>query len=364
MAQGTGNGHDKVRFIDPIVYQDKPIPERRWLVRDWIPHLTVTGIYGDGGVGKSLLGQQLITAAATGKPWVGLPVEHVKMLGIFCEDDEEELIRRQHNINQHYGINFADLENMRWLPRFGEDNILLDFSTGRPQLTHFWHQVLETATDFGAEGILIDTLADTYGGNENDRSQSRHYVQQALGRLARCINGSVVALAHPSRVGLANGSGDAGSTGWNNSFRSRAYLSTPEDDVGNGPRRILERKKANYASRDEIIDLEWQHGVLVPTGVIVEKPAKTKQKKMAGNAQVVFDSLNQGMQQHGAIHPGSDHIPHGKHILSLDLWRRFAYQRFGSDMADTAKRVAFFRARESLMANGTIGIWDDSVWIT
>jgi RecA-family ATPase len=359
-----GNGHDKVKFIDPIVYQDKPIPERRWLVPNWIPHLTVTGIYGDGGVGKSLLGQQLITAAAIGKQWVGLNVDHVKTLGIFCEDDEDELIRRQHGINEHYGIDFADLENMRWLSRFGEDNILLDFSTGRPQLTHFWHQVLETAAEFGAQAVLIDTVADTYGGNENDRSQSRHYVQQALGRLARQISGSVIALAHPSRLGLANGTGDSGSTGWNNSFRSRAYLSSPPDEESDPLHRTLQRKKANYAVREETIDLKWERGVLVPTGTLVEPAAKPKQKKMKGNSQVVYDSLNQTIQQHGAVHPGSNHIPAGKHVVSLDMWKRFVDLRLGADMTAGAKRVAFFRAREALMANGSIGIWDDSVWMT
>lgn len=259
----SGNGHAKLRFIDPVCYQDKPIPEREWLVPNWIPFLTVTGLYGDGGVGKSLLAQQLMTAAAIGKPWIGLPVQRVKVLGIFCEDDESELQRRQADINTHYGCDFADLEDMRWIPRFGEDNILMDFSAnGHAEPTIFHREVLEMAMDFGAQAVIIDTVADTFGGNENDRGQVRQFVQQALGTLARKINGAAIALAHPSRLGLSQGTGESGSTGWSNSFRSRAYLSTPKDEE-DAFKRTLQRKKANYANRDETIELRWNAGVFL-----------------------------------------------------------------------------------------------------
>jgi len=53
--------------IDPLALAGKPIPARRWAVRDWIPHGTVTMLSGNGGVGKSLLTMQLLTAAAIGK---------------------------------------------------------------------------------------------------------------------------------------------------------------------------------------------------------------------------------------------------------------------------------------------------------
>jgi len=45
-------------------------PERNWVIKEWLPKGYVTAIYGDGGVGKSLLSQQLMTAVATGSPWL------------------------------------------------------------------------------------------------------------------------------------------------------------------------------------------------------------------------------------------------------------------------------------------------------
>jgi AAA domain len=48
-------------------------PEREWLVEGLIPMGTVTFISGDGGLGKTLLAQQLVMAAALGASWCGKP---------------------------------------------------------------------------------------------------------------------------------------------------------------------------------------------------------------------------------------------------------------------------------------------------
>ena len=145
---------------------------------------------------------------------------------------------------------------MHWMPRLGEDNLLMTFGrNGVGKLTKFHQQVLEAALDLKAKLVIIDTVADTFGGNENDRSQVRQFVQRALGRIALKIDGAVVCCAHPSRAGISSGEGDSGSTGWSNAFRSRLYIRHVEDDP-NG--RILDRKKANYAARNDEIRLRWQ----------------------------------------------------------------------------------------------------------
>src|SRR4029077_9125467 len=74
-----------------------------------------------------------------------------------------------------------------------------------------------------------------------------------------------VCCAHPSREGLKSGEGDGGSTGWNNAFRSRLYLRQPAD--GDPKARILERKKATYASRSDELRLVWRNGVIIPDEV-------------------------------------------------------------------------------------------------
>ena len=283
-ANGADNAqHAPLALIDPGIWQGKQVPERKWIVRDWIPSGYATALYGPGGIGKSLLALQLMTALARGKPWLGVPVAPIRSLGIFCEDDEDELHRRQGAINYAlHGCQFSDLGGMRLMSRLGENNLLMTPSrkTGQMGSTGFFGQVCETAREFGAKLVVIDTVADTFGGNQNDAGQVRQYVQFGLARLARAIGGAVLACAHPSRAGINAGSGESGSVQWDAAFRSRLYLSPPtrgEDDRSVDPdARVLTRKKANYAAREETIDLRWHDGVF-GTGAVggdgSEKPS-------------------------------------------------------------------------------------------
>ena len=255
------------------------VPERRWLVRDWIPFGYVTALYGDGGTGKSLLAQMLATATAIRQPWLDLETAGggaaaIRSLAVLCEDDLDELHRRQENINRLYGCRFGELEQVRWLPRLGYDNLLMTFDhNGRGVLTPFFEQVRQAALEFQAQLLIVDTAADTFGGNEIIRSQVRQFIQAALGRLARELNGAVLLCAHPSVAGLTSGTGTGGSTGWSNTVRSRLYLERPKPDsdeeesaAPDDSRRILTRKKANMASTGDSVELRWENGVFVTLG--------------------------------------------------------------------------------------------------
>ena len=106
--------------------------------------------------------------------------------------------------------------------------------------------------------LIIDTLADTFGGNENVRPEVRKFVANCLGGIAKEVGCAVLVTGHPSRAGLQTGSGDSGSTAWHNSVRSRLYL----DNSHNNDERVLKRMKSNYASmEDSEIQLRWNEGV-------------------------------------------------------------------------------------------------------
>ena len=60
-----------------------------------------------------------MTACSLGVPWFGIPTAQCRSFGYFCEDDEDELHRRQDAINRAMGCDYADLEPMRLQPRVG-----------------------------------------------------------------------------------------------------------------------------------------------------------------------------------------------------------------------------------------------------
>lgn len=114
--------------------------------------------------------------------------------------------------------------------------------------------------------VVMDTLADLFGGNEINRAHARQFIGQLRG-LALRHGTTVLLLAHPSLSGIASGTGSSGSTAWNNSVRSRLYLRrivTSDQDEPDPDARELEVMKANYGKKGLIIPLRWQAGFFVP----------------------------------------------------------------------------------------------------
>jgi hypothetical protein len=121
--RAEANGHDKSagttetepttwRALDLPSFEGIPVPERRWIVPNWLPVRVVTLCYADGGIGKTLLALQLMAATALSSNWCGLPVEPCNSVGLFSEDDTTELHIRMDAIRQHYGVSWADLGDM------------------------------------------------------------------------------------------------------------------------------------------------------------------------------------------------------------------------------------------------------------
>ena len=266
--------------FEPTTLWGKEVPIREWVVEDWIPKGVVTGLYGNGGIGKSLLLMQLQTGLALGTSWLGLPTQRMRSVGLYCEDHLDELHRRQHDINKLYDCGHFQLGDMGWLARFGYDNSMTDFINGRGLHTPLVGKIIAACREREAKLFIADTVSDVFNGNENDRGQTRQFVQATLGYIAREIGdpgspGTVIASAHPSRAGIATGTGDSGSTAWSNTFRSRLSLEMPETDKHTPPddyARQLSRKKANYAGPNEIIDIRWNAGAFVTKGGSDGKP--------------------------------------------------------------------------------------------
>ncbi len=254
-----------LEVIDPRVWEGQVIPDRRWLVDQVIPFGAVTMLGGDGGLGKSHLMQILLTAAATGNDWLGLPTASVKALGLFCEDDAAELQRRQASIIHHYACAFGDLENLGLISRVGQDNTLMRVeSYGQEGVeTPLFLRLCEQAKSSGAQLIVLDSLHCLFAGDENSRSQAQQFVN-LLHRMAYELDGAVVVTAHPSLTGLQTGSGLSGSTAWNNAVRSRLYLTRPKRSDGEPSNvRILQSLKSNYSMSGQEWRLRWIDGVFV-----------------------------------------------------------------------------------------------------
>lgn len=271
-AEPPGGEISNGGIIDPRDWT-APAPLRQWLVQDWIPIGYATGLYGDGGLGKSLLLQQLLTSVATGRQWLNMDVVGGPAFGFMCEDDPDELHRRQEAINQAAGVFPSDLAMLRYTSRLGLDNILMTFDErNHPELTTLFRDLVKYLATFRPQLVVLDTLADIFGGEEVKRAHARQFVQGVAGNIARAFQCAVVVAAHPSASGLSTGSGTSGNTAWSNTFRSRLYLTGPKEEDADPDTRLLERKKANYSKRGEGLTIKWQAGAFVTEGAPETKP--------------------------------------------------------------------------------------------
>lgn len=242
-------------------------PERKWFVKDLIPHRNVTILNGDGGTGKSLLAMQASVAAATGARWIGQTVTAGPVLYFSAEDDEDETHIRLKEIVAAERMDLAAVSRLRIALMAGEDALLAVESPSSAVLirTKLFDRLRAWLAKYRPVLLVLDNLADIFGGNENVKSLARQFIGMLRG-LAIEFDCAILLLAHPSLSGMASGSGSSGNVAWNNSVRSRLYLQRDKAEDGtehDADRRYLEVKKANYSATGLTVDLRWEHGRFV-----------------------------------------------------------------------------------------------------
>ena len=331
------------RFFPASDFEGKPIPPRCWTVPEVIPAGKVTLLNGDGGTGKSLLALQLAAAVATCEKWIGLQVSGGGAIFMSAEDDEAELQRRLDDIRQIEGQSFVEMHRLTLRSLVGEDALLarLDPATRVLVPSHLFADLERQIADERPALVVLDTLADLFPGNENDRAQARQFIGQLSG-LALRHECAILLLAHPSLSGLNSGSGTSGSTGWNNSVRSRLYLERviqdgyePDPDA-----RILRTKKINYGRTGGEIAMRWQDGVFVTDA------SESGLDRMAASAKaerVFLRLLRLHSEQGRRVNPSGG--------------TNFAPKLFAAHPdAEGCTKRAFGNAMEALLSSGKIAV--------
>lgn len=239
---------------------NRPLRERRWILPGLIPEGKVTLMYGDGGTGKSLLALQLGVCIAAAVPFLEVPVEAIPVLYLGAEDDEEEMHRRLVDICIALDVRLPDLQNLHIISLAGSpDASLATEEKSRLVLNGLYHRLRIRLSVFRGGVVILDTAADLYDANENDRGLVRTFLR-SLNALCAEYSVTIILLAHPSQHGLRSTDGTSGSTAWNNSVRSRLYLTVEKDDPD---LRVLENKKLNYGRRGSKLKLRWRNGAFV-----------------------------------------------------------------------------------------------------
>jgi len=235
------------------------------IIDHWLPAGYATLLAGHGGAGKSTIALHLAADIAVGAPFLGLEVGQRRVLFLSCEDREGVLHWRLQRICDHEGIGIADLAgHLDVLDLVGHDSVLFqrDPITGQ-ELTRAYGELAQRIRETGAEVVVIDGVADVFGGNENARAEVKQFVN-ALVSLIPPERGAVLLVAHVNKMSAATGrtsEGYSGSTGWHNAARARWYLrpETEQGEDGEEPtgELLLELQKSNLGRADQSMRFQW-----------------------------------------------------------------------------------------------------------
>ena len=308
--------------VDPVsTWADRAPPAARdWIIQDLVPARRVTTLYGDGGLGKSTLACQIAVHVAINRALFELKVAGGPVLGIFCEDESDELDRRIRSACRGEQIDLQQLDRLYALSRDGHDNVLCTFRQDKIELTPFYRQLRATAAALRPRLLILDTAADLFAGDMMSTPHVRQFLKVALGSLCVDFDLAVLLIAHPSASGMNSGEGGGYSVAWNNSVRSRMYLRRPASDDKEAikDRRVLELKKSNYAANGLTIPLVYQDGCFVPDTMPIEEAIKGRRDSNRGDTKLAVAVLDY-MRQAGR--PGVVIAFHAlfQHLSSIKL---------------------------------------------
>ena len=238
-------------FVDMSNWDNEPLPDREWAVRDRIPLRQTSLISGEGGAGKSNVTLHLCVAHPLARDWLLSVPEPGSSIFMDAEDTEAEIHIRLGDILKYYGLTYAEAVKggFHLLSFAGKDAVLATASrNGKVEPTALSiRKLLQAAGDIKPKMIGIASAANVFAGNESDRAQVQQFVG-LLTRIAIFSNGSVKLVTHPSLTGIASDTGLSGSTQWHNAVRARCYLKSIKPESGEQPEddlRELVFKKIN-----------------------------------------------------------------------------------------------------------------------
>jgi len=309
---------------------DNRPPAPRWLLNNCLPMGKVGAIIAPGGTGKSQFALQLLLSVATGLPlcdaWtVG---ETGGVLGLFAEDDDEELHRRfVRSVEQTKKLgpdaNFdAALRERAYIRSMIAENNLLTRadSAGDVRMTEYVQLLIATAAQIQSlKLIVIDPASRFRGGKENLAEDTTRFVE-ALEHVSKQTSATVLVLHHANKSSMnaeeQNQGASRGSSAFTDGVRWQMNLAgfnksdakhfgIPEEEKY----RYLSASitKSNYAPpRGPVYLLRGNEGYLSRTELRVAAENAKEDLMLRVMAKICDEPDRYSVNSFGSIYAGTD----------------------------------------------------------
>jgi len=355
-AKNNGRLHPQfklVRFNDI-----EPDNTRPYLVKGLIPREGLITVWGPPKCGKTFFVYDLVMHVAMGCDYCGRRVEQATVVYIACEG-ERGLKARSAAFRKNWLTEDADPPFFLLITRLDlakeVDTLVLDIAAQIP------------SGPVGA--IVLDTLNRSIGGSENKDEDMSAYViaATAIADRFRC---SVIIIHHCG----TNESRPRGHTSLTGAVD--AQIAVKRDAKGQIFALVEYMKDGpedeQVVCRLDVVEVGLdEDGEPITSCVIVPVDGEESKTKPVGKtatlpatAKIALAQLKNALADYGEVPPQCNHIPTNIIAVDYDLWRRCCYSAgiSGSDEPE-ARKKAFSRAAEKLIAVDEVKRWESWVWI-
>ena len=346
--------------------QDEPV---EWLIHGVLPVKAFAALYGPPGSFKSFIALDMAEAIATGRPWMGNPIERQGAVLYLCGEGFGGMGARIKACQIHHktpkGAPIYVIRHQLNLRSSAEDfNALMVAIVALVEKTGMEFQLM-----------AVDTLARAFGGgNENDSDAMGAFIT-TMGKIQEFLNCALMVLHHSGKdttKGLRGHSSLLGAVDTQLEIlrfeeQAKGVISlTKQKDGEDGVRYGFEMVEVEISGSslgfDPVVSLAVQ------ASDEAANQASKKSKNNAGkgrNQSIEMESLRSVVKQKGI-----QKIIEGKLRTAVNLadWRsEFRSKKGITDDSTTLEKKAFdkawSRAQERLQDAGEVGIRDKLAWL-
>lgn len=330
----------------------KTPPREVWLIRSYLFAGSICVLFGDSGSGKTFVTIDILCHIAAGIPWRGSKIRQGKVLYIAGEGQNGVLQRFKAWFEFHDCQDAIDNILIRTIPA-----ALCDKESTAELLVEIEAMPEKPLV------IAIDTLARNFGPGDENSSRDMSCLISGIDNIK---NVTQAAILIPHHTGHLEKTRARGSSVLKGAIDTEFHIERNGETVSLSCQKMKDSENAKSLSwtltRQE---LPWVDDERVPMTSAVLVPSDAEpclaphcSARLSASQRIALDALKTALMEHGIEDKG---------VVSVaeDQWRQVAYDAgiSSSDTMQDARRKAFNRARDWLVASKKVTCFDGRYWI-
>jgi len=343
--------------------KDEPI---QWLIQDVIPERSFVALYGPPASFKSFIAMDIAECIASGRPWLGKEINGTGPVLYIAGEGHGGIGARIAAIKQHHKTpDSSQLFVVR---------SMINLRSSADDFTNLIVAIDELVQLIGVQlrMIVIDTLARSFGGGNENSSDDMGAFIQATGKIQNRYKCSLMLLHHAGKdttKGLRGHSSLLGAVDTQMEIMrfpettKGLILMSKQKDGEDGQRYGFEAITVDI-DRSEL-GLENGSSLVIEASEVGDTKDKTEENKpqkgkpIGAKQKIAEKSLNVAIKTFGSIMD----TPEGrKNTITLDQWKAEFTAMIGSDVSAKDLATYWLRAKDHVIKSGFGTIRNNSVW--